>query len=80
MKITISIPDRLFEVAERYAKRLGMSRSELYSKAVVYYLDEKLSLSLVERLDAVYGIAPEMSQLDAETATIQSQSIATEKW
>ena len=80
MKITISIPDRLFEAAERCAKRLGMSRSELYSKAVACYVDEKLSLSLRERLDAIYGVAPESSQLDAETATIQSQSIATEKW
>ncbi len=80
MKITISIPDQLFESVERRAKRLGMSRSEIYSKAVAYYLDKKLPLALWERLDEVYGTGAESSQLDAETATIQSQSIATEKW
>ena len=80
MKTTISIPDRLFEAAERTAKRLEMSRSELYSKAVASYVDENRSSDVRERLDAVYERAPESSQLGAGTRMIQSRSIPTEKW
>ena len=80
VKIAISIPDRLFEAAERLAKRLGMSRSELYSKAVANYVGENRSSDVRERLDAVYDRAPELSQLEAGTRRIQSRSISTEKW
>ncbi len=80
MKTTISIPDRLFGAAERLAKRLGMSRSEFYSKAVANYVGENRSLDVRERLDAVYGRAPESSQLEAGIKRIQSRSIPTEKW
>ena len=34
MKTAISIPDEVFRSAERLAQRLGVSRSELYAKAV----------------------------------------------
>lgn len=78
MKTAISIPDRLFEAAERLAKRLGMSRSELYSKAVASYVDAKRSLGVRERLDAVYEA--ESSRLDDDVASMQSGSIPEEKW
>lgn len=32
MKTAISIPDPIFEAAEGFARRLGMSRSELYAR------------------------------------------------
>jgi len=38
MKTAISIPDRVFAEAERLAKRLKKSRSQLYSEAVKEYL------------------------------------------
>jgi len=34
MKTAISLPDEVFEEAEHLAKRLKLSRSQLYSKAV----------------------------------------------
>jgi metal-responsive CopG/Arc/MetJ family transcriptional regulator len=34
MKTAISIPDDVFEDAERLARRLGHSRSQLYSRAL----------------------------------------------
>ena len=40
MKTAISIPDNIFESADDLAKRLGLSRSELYVKAIVQYLAE----------------------------------------
>ncbi len=38
MKTAVSVPNEVFERAERLAKRLEMSRSELYSHALREYL------------------------------------------
>ena len=38
MKTAISLPDPLFERAERMAKRLGKSRSQLYAEALTEYV------------------------------------------
>ena len=40
MKTAISIPGNVFTLADRFAKRMRMSRSELYTHAVQEYLDE----------------------------------------
>jgi metal-responsive CopG/Arc/MetJ family transcriptional regulator len=78
MKTAISIPDRLFEAAERLARRLGMSRSELYSKAVSSYVDANLSQGVRERLDAIYEAEP--SKLDDDLEKMQFESLPDEKW
>ncbi|MFT6733130.1 MAG: metal-responsive CopG/Arc/MetJ family transcriptional regulator [Polaribacter sp.] len=38
MKTAISIPDNTFELAEHFANSAGMTRSELYTTAVLEYL------------------------------------------
>jgi len=38
MKTAISIPDEIFKQAERASKRLGVSRSELFTRAMQEYL------------------------------------------
>ena len=38
MKIAVSVPNEVFERAEQLAKRLKVSRSELYSRALREYL------------------------------------------
>ena len=38
MKTAISLPDPVFEEAESLARQLGLSRSELYTKALKAYL------------------------------------------
>lgn len=55
MKTAISIPDNLFKAAEKVARRLGMSRSELYQRAIAQFLEQKGGDVVRERLDAVYG-------------------------
>ena len=80
MKISMSIFERLFEASWRLAKRLGMSRSDPYSKVVRSYVEKNRALSVREQLDAVYDFEPELSQLDAEIEGIQSASIPTERW
>jgi len=59
MKTAISIPDAIFERAERQAAALGMSRSEFYASAVERYmaalLDEATTRQINEVLDLVDG-------------------------
>jgi len=41
VKTAISIPDRVFRSAEQLAARLGVSRSELYSKALISLIEKR---------------------------------------
>jgi predicted transcriptional regulator len=51
MKTAISIPDDVFRKAERLAKKLRKSRSELYTEALRRLLVERDSRSLTARID-----------------------------
>ncbi len=54
MKTAISIPDDVFDAADEMAKRLRLSRSQLYANAVREYLDAHRSRGVTARLDQVY--------------------------
>lgn len=74
MKTAISIPDDLFDSAEGTARRLGMSRSELYARALREYLAEHGRESVKERLDEIYGNEEE-GGLDPALAELQRRSL-----
>lgn len=78
MKTAISLPDSVFEEAETLAKRLGVSRSELYAKALTYYLKKHNKSRITEKLNEIY--AEEDSSLDPVMAKIQALSIPQEDW
>lgn len=78
MKTAISIPEPLFDAAERAAERLGVSRSRLYARAVEAYLKAHRAKGVKEALDAVY--ASETSNLDPALAMMQEASLWREEW
>lgn len=78
MKTAISIPDPVFEAAERLAERLGMSRSRLYSTAVAEFVRAHCNEGVTERLDALY--AEEESALDPELLAAQIASLENDDW
>jgi metal-responsive CopG/Arc/MetJ family transcriptional regulator len=81
MKTAISIPDVIYQDAERMAKRRGMSRSELYANAVAEYVNSERYMGVRERLDAVYGGSdPPDSRLDPVLAQLQTASLAKDEW
>jgi hypothetical protein len=80
MKTAISIPDSLFEEADRLAKTRGWSRSELYANAVTAYVNSERFSGVREKLDAVYGINEEDSAIDPFLAEAQARSLPREKW
>lgn len=57
MKTAISIPDDIFEQAERYAADLRVSRSEFITRAVRRYLAELEAEGLTGRVDAALDVA-----------------------
>ncbi|MGV0035208.1 MAG: hypothetical protein ACNYPE_09660 [Candidatus Azotimanducaceae bacterium WSBS_2022_MAG_OTU7] len=78
MKTAISIPDEVFNAAESTAKRLGMSRSQLYANAVREYIEVHLSGQITEKLDQVYG--SESESLDPNIAKMQLNTLKQDKW
>jgi metal-responsive CopG/Arc/MetJ family transcriptional regulator len=56
MKTAISIPDKLFRVAERTAKQLGIPRSQLFSIALEEYVSHHNQDIITEKLNAIYKI------------------------
>lgn len=64
MKTAISIPDEVFERAERAAKRLGLSRSELFTRAVQAFLLTRSEENVTRSYDLAFG---EPSGSDEET-------------
>lgn len=53
MKTAISLPDRLYRDAERYAKRTRKSRSQLYAEALADYLVRHAPDEVTEDMNAV---------------------------
>ena len=80
MKTAISIPDVTFESAERLAKRLGVSRSQLYSTAIGALIEKYRYSGVTEQLDAVYETNPDASSLDKGFEALQSRTLGGDDW
>lgn len=52
MKTAISIPDETYNRAEQVASRLGISRSEFFTRAAKLLIVEAETTSLTERMNA----------------------------
>jgi metal-responsive CopG/Arc/MetJ family transcriptional regulator len=57
MKTAISVPDEVFEQAEYTAKRLKLSRSELYSRALSEYLARHTDSEVTAAINAAISDA-----------------------
>jgi metal-responsive CopG/Arc/MetJ family transcriptional regulator len=78
MKTAVSIPDSVFEAADKFAHRIGISRSQLYSKAVTEYLKEHKNQSVTKKLNEVYS--KESSRLDHADHELQYSSLQKDEW
>ncbi len=78
MKTAISLPDHLFESADALAEHLGLSRSELYARAVEEFLAKHRNQDVTARLNDVY--AEEGGGLDPALRAAQARSIGREDW
>jgi metal-responsive CopG/Arc/MetJ family transcriptional regulator len=78
MKTAISLPDSLFRSGDALAKRLGVSRSELFARALAEYLAKHRADQITKRLNSLY--AAEDSRLDPAFAAAQGRALPREKW
>jgi metal-responsive CopG/Arc/MetJ family transcriptional regulator len=78
MKTAISIPDSLFEIVEETAKKMGVSRSKLFSLAVREFLKDRNTKNVTNRLNECYKKAS--SKLNKSIESAQLSSISKEEW
>lgn len=72
MKTAISVPDEVFEKGEATAKRLKISRSELYSRALQAFLDAHSPDRVTSAWDAVID---EIGQPDTSVSARAARSV-----
>ena len=80
MKTAVSIPDRVFQSAEKLAARLGVSRSELYARALASLVEQHREDVITSKLNEIYGQDGEDSSLEKKIGVLQARSIPREKW
>jgi hypothetical protein len=78
MKTAISIPDDVFSAAENFAHQSHLSRSALFTRALVEFLSRRRNEGVTERLNRLYD--KENSRLDPALSRMQASSISKEKW
>ena len=78
MKTAISLPDDVFESADQLAKRLGISRSELYATAVAEYVAKHRDQDVTALLNKVYSDVP--TGLEPDVTRAQARSVGTAEW
>ena len=78
MKIALSIPNDLFDSAEKLSKKLGVSRSHLYATALAEFLAKHRGRKTTDRLNSVY--ASEDSRLDTRLRRLQGRSLGESTW
>lgn len=78
MKVAISLPDPVFDAAERLAKERRVPRSQLFSEALQEYVSRHGAEAVTAKLDEVYAVRD--SALDESLAYAQNSSIDHEAW
>ena len=81
MKTAISVPDNVFADAERLAKRLNKSRSQLYSEAVAEYTARHSSQKeIIEEINKALEQMGEEPELDAFVAEAARRTLMQSEW
>jgi metal-responsive CopG/Arc/MetJ family transcriptional regulator len=78
MKTAISIPDTVYETAEKLADRLGKSRSQLYTQAISSYIARHQQDAVTQQLNKIY--ADNSEPMDKILLKLQRQSLPKEEW
>lgn len=61
MKTAVSLPDPIFEAAEKLAKKMKLSRSALYARAIEEYVHRTTKDTLTAEIDRVLAVESEES-------------------
>ena len=78
VKTAVSLPDEIFRAAEATARRLRVSRSELYARAIAEFLKGQQEISITERLNDVYS--QRAAKVDSRLDRAQLKSLVKDVW
>ena len=78
MKTAISISDEIFIEAEKTARQLGVSRSKLYSMAIVEFVQHHTPEAITAALNEIYGSTE--SRLDDDIMQANYDLLPQEDW
>lgn len=78
MKVAISVPDPVFDAAERLARQRAVPRSRLFTEALEEYVSRHGAEAVTDQLNAVY--AREHSGVEEAMTHAQLGSVADESW
>lgn len=78
MKTAISVPDEVFEGAERLARREGRSRSEVYTAAVREYVARHSPDEVAHALDRL--VAELGDDVDPFVAAVSRRRLESTEW
>ncbi len=81
MKTAVSLPDELFERADRYARQTGKSRSQVFREALLEYLARHPSDAIVDMMNAVVQeLGDATNSTDAFAATAAQHILENVEW
>ncbi|MGA3076840.1 MAG: hypothetical protein ABSG56_24535 [Bryobacteraceae bacterium] len=78
MKTAVSLPDDIFRLADAAARRLRVSRSQLYATAISEFLNRQQGNAVTERLNEVYSRRP--ATVDRAFDRAQLRSVNKDSW
>ncbi len=78
MKTAVSIPDPVFTEADQLAKKMGVSRSELYASAIQAFVAAHRAEDVTAALNRIYS--QEDSSLDPVLAALQARALPRNDW
>lgn len=78
MKVAVSIPEPLFQEAERVSRRMRLPRSQFYARALEAYVRDQSGEEITRRLNEIY--ARVSSKLDPSIEATSLEVLRREKW
>ena len=78
MKVAISVPDPIFNAAERLAKQRQMARSQLFTEALEEYVSRHAADAVTSKLNDIY--TTEKSGIEAPLLRAQLAPLKHETW
>ena len=82
MKTAISIPDDIFVSAEKMAKKLGIPRSRLFTRAIEEFLENHSKEKITKKLNKVYTPKSVKTIEVVQNASVQMlrESLKNDSW
>ena len=78
MKVAISLPDAVFDAAERLADEMHVPRSQLYAQALAAFIEQHSAVTITSSLNEVHG--DRAHRLDPAMMRAQSAVLDDEAW